>query len=292
LELGKNLSYWNDITVIVEDELRKLRKLEQDDDYRLAVERREGINPAVAQDVSEIFKGKTAEKLEQLKINIQSKLDGSVHGLDISYWESLLSQLKAHIARARLRDRHQDNLKHKLMMLKTQQGVKVEPESDTEESTVPKVESNSPAVAGPSRLMEADENSQGLIVRKEEANEEEASMEEEDDDEEGGVVDESINRYLIGSYSPKLIGGDDIEPGIFVIGEDEDNARLDMARSQVLNVGQKVENVWTAEEKALENEAKKGITADEAGFSVEAPLEQIYLWSDKYRPRKPRYFNR
>ena len=31
---------------------------------------------------------------------------------------------------------------------------------------------------------------------------------------------------------------------------------------------------------------------DEATFSVESVLEQSYEWSDKYRPRKPRYFNR
>jgi hypothetical protein len=35
------------------------------------------------------------------------------------------------------------------------------------------------------------------------------------------------------------------------------------------------------------------MTADEAEFSVETALDsQVYLWSDKYRPRKPRYFNR
>ena len=53
-----------------------------------------------------------------------------------------------------------------------------------------------------------------------------------------------------------------------------------------------VENVLTAEEKALEKEAKKGMGEDEAVFSVESLLEQSYEWSDKYRPRKPRYFNR
>ena len=32
---------------------------------------------------------------------------------------------------------------------------------------------------------------------------------------------------------------------------------------------------------------------DEAQFSVELNLEQqSFLWSDKYRPRKPRFFNR
>merc|ERR1712024_41570 len=41
-----------------------------------------------------------------------------------------------------------------------------------------------------------------------------------------------------------------------------------------------------------EKEAKKGMNEDEAVFSVESVLEQSYEWSDKYRPRKPRYFNR
>ncbi|KAG8234026.1 hypothetical protein J437_LFUL013194 [Ladona fulva] len=48
-----------------------------------------------------------------------------------------------------------------------------------------------------------------------------------------------------------------------------------------------------AEEQALQREARKGMTDEEAEFSVEASLDnQVYLWSDKYRPRKPRYFNR
>ena len=34
------------------------------------------------------------------------------------------------------------------------------------------------------------------------------------------------------------------------------------------------------------------MTNEEAVFSVETALESTYEWSDKYRPRKPRYFNR
>ena len=58
--------------------------------------------------------------------------------------------------------------------------------------------------------------------------------------------------------------------------------------------GSKVENVMNAEERALEREAKKGMGDDEAKFSVEADIDAStsYEWSDKYRPRKPRYFNR
>lgn len=39
--------------------------------------------------------------------------------------------------------------------------------------------------------------------------------------------------------------------------------------------------------------AREGMGDDEARFSVEFNLEQQnFVWSDKYRPRKPRFFNR
>ena len=47
----------------------------------------------------------------------------------------------------------------------------------------------------------------------------------------------------------------------------------------------------SGEERALEKEAKKGMGQDEAVFSVESALDQNYDWSDKYRPRKPRYIS-
>lgn len=123
LERGKNLDYWNDITIIVEDELQKLRKLEKQSDYEAVVGRREGIHQSVAKDVTTIFKGKTASQLLALQTQIEDKISGKSDGIDIGYWESLLSQLKAHMARARLRDRHQENLLKKLEVLKAEQGV-------------------------------------------------------------------------------------------------------------------------------------------------------------------------
>uniref|UniRef100_A0A0M3HJX1 Uncharacterized protein n=1 Tax=Ascaris lumbricoides TaxID=6252 RepID=A0A0M3HJX1_ASCLU len=44
-----------------------------------------------------------------------------------------------------------------------------------------------------------------------------------------------------------------------------------------------------AKEREMEAVARKGMDKDEASFAVEAPLEaQTFLWSEKYRPRKPR----
>jgi hypothetical protein len=40
-------------------------------------------------------------------------------------------------------------------------------------------------------------------------------------------------------------------------------------------------------------EASGSMEEDEEAFNVEAAVaKKTYLWSDKYRPRKPRYFNR
>merc|ERR1711902_146785 len=58
--------------------------------------------------------------------------DGS-SGVDVNYWESLLSQLKAHLARARLRDKHKENLKKKLELLKAEQNQEENDDGDDEE---------------------------------------------------------------------------------------------------------------------------------------------------------------
>lgn len=119
--MNKNKDFWNDIVIIVDDELQKLRRLDSKSQYEVAAERRQGINKAVASDVQEVFKGKTASQLSELQKQIEKKLRERTEGIDVGYWESLLSQLKAHLARARLRDRHSENLRKKLEMLKAEQ---------------------------------------------------------------------------------------------------------------------------------------------------------------------------
>ncbi|PSN32299.1 Cactin [Blattella germanica] len=281
LERGKNLDYWNDITVIVEDELHKLRKLEKQSAYEAAVGRREGIHQSVAKDVASVFKGKTAAQLEALQLQIETKISGKPEGVDIGYWESLLSQLKAHMARARLRDRHQENLRHKLEMLKAQQGVAGGGVDEEPAETTVKAE--------PDSHSEAASGHESTSSEKEEEGDEELQGNEVAN----AMLSESFADYESGGYSPQYLSQSQLDPGTFVMNEEDDLQRLVFARMQVQGTGSRVENVMAAEEQALQREARKGMTADEAEFSVETTLDsQVYLWSDKYRPRKPRYFNR
>lgn len=285
LEKGKNLDYWNDITVIVEDELHKLRKLEKQSDYEAAVGRREGIHECVSQEVSSVFKGKTASHLQALQAQIEKKITNQTQGVDIGYWESLLSQLKAHMARARLRDRHQENLRRKLEVLKAEQGVeeiKEELESIASDTNTTTTEPE----------VKKEENTDNDNPEEEE--EEEEEVDEMDEDQiANAMLTESFDDYNSGQYSPQYLSSSQLEPGTIITTEEDDTKRLAFARMQVQGTGSSVQTAVAAEEQALQREARKGMTADEAEFSVESALDnQVYLWSDKYRPRKPRYFNR
>lgn len=69
LERGKNLSYWNDITIIVEEELQKLHRLENPSAYEAAVGRCDGIHPSVAKEVVSAFRRKAAAQLEAMQMS-------------------------------------------------------------------------------------------------------------------------------------------------------------------------------------------------------------------------------
>lgn len=125
LEQGKNADFWRDMTTVTEDEIAKLRKLEASG--KGPGERREGVNASVSSDVQSVFKGKTYGQLRVIFQGIEGKIRAGGPNLDMGYWESLLQQLRAHMARARLRERHQDVLRQKLYKLKQEQGVESEP---------------------------------------------------------------------------------------------------------------------------------------------------------------------
>jgi len=290
MELEKestNLDYWNDLLVIVEDEVRGLRKKEiseKNNEYEAAMGRQEGIHSAVAQDVSNIFKNKTASTLVTLQSNIEKKIASRREGVDISYWESLLSQLKAHIARAHLRDRHQGNLKRKLELLKAQQGL-----IETAASQAASAEIKTETTADEDQR----EESAAIPVDEDDVSIKDDTMADEEDAE-MDLLEPCFVAYESGRYSPVYLKPEQMEPAQLIYSETDDLARLEFARDRVQGrsaAGNEVEP--SLEERAMAGESSKGMSADEAIFSVESTIDKpVYLWSDKYRPRKPRYFNR
>ncbi|XP_046377955.2 cactin-like [Haliotis rufescens] len=322
LEQGKNTDYWRDIVTVTEDELNKLRKLDASTREYFG-DRREGINTAVTSEVSNIFKGKTTNQLKLLEQQIREKLSGG-EGIDIGYWESLLQQLKAHMARTRLRERHQDVLKQKLNALKREQGIDSDPlfpvlQDDSRGSTsdqsspavhrsspAPGVHRSSPAMyrASPVPQRSSPAPQPGTSSQSEEqprveedpgAERQDSEDEEEDGEDseplitEADLEEEAVDDYTAGSYSPRLLRNNELDIDAVVYDPVDDLKKLDLARDQVRTTGR----VRLDGETLFEKKAREGMNDDEAQFSVEVTLDkQAFLWSDKYRPRKPRFFNR
>ncbi|ESO04409.1 hypothetical protein HELRODRAFT_154769 [Helobdella robusta] len=283
LEQGKNVDYWKDITIVTEEELNKLKKLE----YNTA-DRRSSIHPAVMGDLANVFKGQSLSQLNQLEQQIKDKLKGG-EGIDIGYWESLSDLLKAHMAKQRLRERHQEQLRHKLFKLKQEQCIETQP-------LFPIVRSSHPATISkaPSPTKDEIENKQDKDTEagKFEENSANVDDENEDDGNEDELLDEEeicLREYSSGRYSPTLIQLDQVPPAIVIVDRSEDLKRLKFARQLVINTGQAQRD----EEEELMKQARAGMNEDEVQFSVEVALKpEASVWSDKYRPRKPRFFNR
>ena len=235
LEKGANAEFWEDITVIVEDELIKLRKADSKlgSMYEAAMERREGINKAVARDVQSVFSGKTVEELEMLQTSIENKLKERTEGVDIGYWESLLSQLKAHSARGRLKDKHKENLKNKLAQLKAEQ---FEKQAEMEEiEGIEGIHTTQPmdTEAGGSRSRSGSRpgSRAGSVGSGEE--QEETQQWELD-------LNHSLSEFRAGCYSPTYIRLEDLPPGTVTFLEEEDHARRNFDQQKALQ-GAKVE---------------------------------------------------
>ncbi|XP_076000795.1 splicing factor Cactin [Genypterus blacodes] len=317
LEQGKNVDFWRDMTTITEDEISKLRKLEASG--KGPGDRREGINTAVSTDVQTVFKGKTYSQLQALHLNIESKIRAGGSNLDIGYWESLLQQVRVYMARARLRERHQDVLRQKLFKLKQEQGVgseplfpiiKEEPRSEEEKTAEqmgenateqPGQSSSSPSTSKNKETEDEDDKEEGPTTstagkaknddedggekddKKEEEEQSEAVLTEED------LIQQSQAEYDSGRYSPRLLTTSELPLDTHTIAPEEDIHRLQLARRQLQVTGDAGESA----EDAFVRRAREGMGNDEAQFSVEFPVTgKMYLWADKYRPRKPRFFNR
>ncbi|XP_007571242.1 splicing factor Cactin [Poecilia formosa] len=316
LEQGKNVDFWRDMTTITEDEISKLRKLEASG--KGPGDRRDGINTAVSTDVQSVFKGKTYSQLQALHLNIEGKIRAGGSNLDIGYWESLLQQVRVYMARARLRERHQDVLRQKLFKLKQEQGVESEPlfpiikeeprseEDEDEERTRERTAEESGLSASSSRRnknreMEEDEEGPGPSTSTAGGQDEEGGEKDEGKDEEGkgeaaeavlteeDLIQQSQAEYDSGRYSPTLLTLSELPLDTHTITPEEDAHRLQLARRQLQVTGDASESA----EDAFVRRAKEGMGNDEAQFSVEIPVSgKMYLWADKYRPRKPRFFNR
>ncbi|CAH8856422.1 unnamed protein product [Trichobilharzia szidati] len=308
LEKGRNAEYWRDITTVVEDELNKLRRLEENTGVAGACgadtrgRSSATISQSVMQSVAETLKGKTYNQLAALEKQIAPKLRGG-EGVDVTYWETLAQFVRAQMARTRLRDMHQENLRRKLECLRQAQGIVPEPlfpsgtqSNDTkpkvEPTTSPVPEEEDPDNLVPPTLPPIELNNEGNPISTnaiEDAHSVEAIRAARAAELQAAALVEE-EAYDASLYSPPRINPDDLELDAVIYNPEDDEAKIEYQRQEVLRTGTMQAN----EEDELIRRAREGMEdGEDAQFSVTIPVEdQSFLWSDKYRPRKPRFFNR
>jgi hypothetical protein len=277
---GRNQDFWKDMHIVCEDELKKLRRLDPSHPDHESVDRRGGINKAVSGDIASLLRGKTHSQLIALQDQIQAKLSSS-DVIDVGYWESLQLQLKATMARARLRDKHQAMLQKKLYQLKQEQMEELEGmlhSGDQEEVDTPEEEDEEEDRPGPSGTRDGG----GM--------EPDSVLDEED------ILQIAYDDYEKGCYSPKLLRMVDVEEEMLVDPK-EDAEKMIEARRRVQGGGP-LEVVATRDQETegrelVQQRGEDGMMEEEYNFNSQVQLAaKVYAWQDKYKPRKPRFFNR
>ncbi|KAI0776071.1 mid region of cactin-domain-containing protein [Trametes elegans] len=265
-----NLEFWTHMMVVTKDALERIKAT-----------RRMGAEAAAAveADITALLQGKSYEHLVQLQKQVQAKL-ASGEPIDTDYWESLLQKLLVWKAKAKLRSFHEVVVRNRLEQLRKRQ---------RDEALLAQEE----LLAGVARS--AQRGDAPKVVP------------------DNGFVQEAAEdaEPYDRSMSPPLIDIRDMrheERQMDIVTTIEDLRHLMQQRRTVAGsrfipkpvevpaeqqVAEAPSNADLAEA-LYRAEAERELDEEEELFNVEETINRTtaYNWEDKYRPRKPRYFNR
>ncbi|XP_057463646.1 splicing factor Cactin [Actinidia eriantha] len=272
-----HIQYWEALLMVCDWELAEARKRDALDRARVRGEQppaelladERGLHSSIEADVRNLLQGKSYSELEVLQSQIESQMRSGTAKV-VEYWEVVLKRLHIYKAKACLREIHTKMLRKHLERL--EQPLVGEDNLEPEQSLSPQKEEDN---------NHDEDDAQALSPEP--------------------MLDEEIQEAAeeAGSYSPQLLHGHENEEAI---DPEEDRAILELKRKAVLEEQQRrIEEAMAsrpAPQDNLEMKAIKAMGAMEEGDAVfgsgdEVNLDsQVYWWHDKYRPRKPKYFNR
>ncbi|KAF9902243.1 hypothetical protein EC991_005153 [Linnemannia zychae] len=273
--------FWRAMLIVCEDKLHELDPSSKEQSV---------VAPNIAQEMSSKMAGKTYEELTLLQGQITRKLSGG-GVIDVEYWEALLKTLVVWKAKAKLNQIHQVILQKRLDQLKVRQMREAEKEK-AELAAVLAMQS---------------QDVEGNVTGLREVGEEHTEyLPEGEDVDLDGLLGPSIPYDRAMSPEPfDTLSREDQD--LEVVDQWEDWAEILDKRRQVLNkqfnpkkrsqdqdTGEQHPDDDFVSKILFDKEAAKQLAGDEQAFNIEASLQrqQTYMWQDKYRPRKPRFFNR
>ncbi|THH33610.1 hypothetical protein EUX98_g594 [Antrodiella citrinella] len=273
LELSEvNIEFWTHMMVVVKDAFDRIKVNQQ-----MGVE----AAAAVEADVNNLLRGKTYDHLVALQRQIQAKL-GSGEPIDVDYWEGLLKKLIVWKAKAKLKGLHEVVVRNRLEQLRRRQrdeALQAQEEllagvvknGGKGDRVIPEVESNQETVAEEDKEPYDRAMSPALLdIRKLPYEERQIDIVTEMEDLRS-ILDQ--RRSIAASrFIAKAAQAAAAEPQ-----DTEAKAIADMQSEALYRM-----------------EAERDVDEEEELFNTEENISHptSYNWEDKYRPRKPRYFNR
>jgi hypothetical protein len=283
-ELDSNKEFWAAMSVVCDDELARAREGKArrgDSDARFDG----GVHSSIDTDVKQILQGKSFAELQQLEQSIIATLTGGAT-VDVEYWEALLKRLVVFKAKARLREIHAELLQQRLEILRQQQQEQTEEVVKEYERKLKSIHDRAPLSPPPSTTSTSTSTSTSAAA----GDGDDAQFIAGDDEY------ESDEDYEEGDLQP-------LGPEDDAIDDADDRAQLALQRQRVLEqqarrlqervaVSSRMDRSLTPDDLYL-MESQRELGLDEEVFASEFDLAgKVYSWHDKFRPRKPKYFNR
>lgn len=279
----ENLQYWEDLQEIAKNELEKLIAAKN----KTKSGESDGINSVVLKDVMAQLEVNSIAELNEL----EQLLSSENNGMDYSFCKSALSRLRAQRARLRLTSAFKRNLEnYSEIMLELTKGKALKNESDRTDCS--KMDVNQI------------ENEDGTDKNSNSKNSDQSDDEDKDSEVEEGATGDKFNEdrlrcmklYKEGRYSPKKFELSELDSSISCLNYEDEFDLLVKQRNKICNATS-LDDVKMAtmsgEESNFVAQASKGMDRSVEGeFNRDEPVHMNYSWSNKYKIRKPRYFNR
>eukprot|EP01133_Synstelium_polycarpum_P013668 gene13668-16096_t len=227
-----------------------------------------GVHQSLTSDIAKVFQGKSYVELVDLESQITQKLQSGSAG-NVEYWETLLKNLIIYKSMTYIRETFLKNLQLKLTDMETEsyiEQLKKQMYSDELNNV-----NNNTEIINTARELANNMNKDPSVMT---SNETMRQLIDDDDE-----VDESKRKH---TYRD-MVGNDDI------------------VEQEVVQLVKPTTTTTTTSTSAptdddlYKKEAEKFVDHDESEekFEVEVQLaSKFYAWHDKYRPRKPKFFNR
>ncbi|KAJ5212292.1 uncharacterized protein N7498_003938 [Penicillium cinerascens] len=241
---------------------------------------------SVAADINRLLGPKTYEQLQTLEVQVKRKLSSN-EPIDTDYWEELLRSLTVWKARARLRNVYQAVIDERVGDLRKQQREEAEaireklaplaPLITGDEQQLNSIDSGELKGLDPDPLLQVRPEDKGLEIMDESAFLRQVARERQ--------------KILRMGYVPLRQRAAE-KPTTAIINSASSSSATPAVSSRFSSLPN--DDFSQATKALYERELAKGVSENEEIFTGEEAVStpSQAQWASKYRPRKPRYFNR